>query len=205
MSLTFEKINKQAKAYIFELDQVLIPQKDYDLQVFYLFSQFMEYVEPSINAKILLEAMTERYKDHENEGMFESISKQFNLKPVYEENFDLLFTKAQLPLKLLLYKQSLAFLNFLNEQQKQIFILTMGNPVVQLNKIKQTEWHGLEKVLKVYFCDEYAPKPDAKSLEILLNENELTASEVIFIGSNMEDESFAKNANVNYYSGSFVF
>ena len=35
-------------AFIFELDNVIFPAKDYDLQVYYLFGQFMEFTQPGI-------------------------------------------------------------------------------------------------------------------------------------------------------------
>ena len=43
--------------------------------------------------------------------------------------------------------------------RKKIFIVTNGNPEQQLNKIKQTEWHGLEPYLTCYFADEIAQNP----------------------------------------------
>ena len=62
-----------------------------------------------------------------------------------------LFSNAKLPLKLLLYKECLELLQEIIVNRKQVFVLTAGLPEVQLNKMKQTEWHGLDKFLKIYF------------------------------------------------------
>src|SRR5690606_8877455 len=166
-------INPLKKAFIFEVDDVLIPQKDYDLQVYYLFANFIEYLESFPPAKDMITFMSKRYDIHRNEKMFEEVQKTFGLDAKYLENLKLLFSNANLPLKLLLYKEMLDFLQEIVIEKMQIFILTKGEPQCQLNKIKQTEWNGLEKYLKVYFVDEFIDKKQAFSN--LLTENDLNA------------------------------
>ena len=43
--LNYTNIPASKKAFIFELDNVLYPEKDYLLQVYYLFASFLEYTE----------------------------------------------------------------------------------------------------------------------------------------------------------------
>jgi phosphoglycolate phosphatase-like HAD superfamily hydrolase len=184
--MDYSSIPKNKTAIIFEFDDVLFPQKDYDLQVYYLFSNFIEYLE--------------RYDQHQNHEMFEAISQTFGIDEKYKENLLLLFTHAKLPLKLLLFKEALDLLQELAINRRQIFILTAGDPHQQLNKIRQTEWNGLDKYLKIYFSDEFEKKPSTRAIQNILVENQLNREEVIIIGETEEDRVMAQNCGIDYKS-----
>lgn len=196
--ISYSDLDADKKAFIFELDDVLIPEKDYDLQVYYLFANFVEYLETFPPAQDVVDFAKKRYEIYGKEDMFKALQEAFAIPVKYEENLNLLFTNARLPLKLLLYKEVLELLQEITINRKELYILTSGNPVTQLNKITQTEWNGLEKYLKVYFVDEFEPKPSFTSLDFLLEENKLNKSDVIYIGKNSLDEQFAINADVSY-------
>jgi phosphoglycolate phosphatase-like HAD superfamily hydrolase len=66
--------------------------------------------------------------------------------------------------------------------RKKLFIVTAGDPETQLNKLKQVEWHGLEKYLVCYFADEVAPKPEADMIDKLIDEHNLHRREVLLCG-----------------------
>ena len=140
---------KDKQIVIFELDDVLFPSKDYLLQVYYLFAQFIEYAQQK-NAQSILDFMRSEYESSGTNKLFEKTAQKFELSDTYQHNFDLLHQTARLPLKLLLYNSMLKFLQELVVDRKQIYIVTSGNPEQQLNKIKQTEWNGLEKYLTVH-------------------------------------------------------
>ena len=126
-------ILRDKKVLIFELDDVLIPKKDYDLQVYYLFAHFIEYLESFPPANDVIEFMNKRYVLFGEENMFEEVAKTFGINSKYKENLALLFESAKLPLKLLLFKEALSILQDLVLDRKQIIILTAGNPKQQLN------------------------------------------------------------------------
>ena len=196
--LKYQDIPLHKNAIVFELDDVLIPQKDYDLQVYYLFANFIEYLEAFPPASEMLAFMAKRYEIHRQLLMFEETAKTFGLDLKYQENFNLLFTNAKLTLKLLLYKEALGLLQELIINRKQIYLLTSGNPQQQLNKITQTEWHGLDKYLKVYFADEFEPKPSPISLEYLIEKNDLKKDETMLISNHFVDEELAKETKIDY-------
>jgi phosphoglycolate phosphatase-like HAD superfamily hydrolase len=196
--ISYNDLDADKKAFIFELDNVLIPEKDYDLQVYYLFANFIEYLETFPPAQDMVDFAKKRYEVHGKIGMFKAIQETFGIAEKYEENLALLFTNARLPLKLLLYKEALELLQEITINRKELYILTSGNPATQLNKITQTEWNGLEKYLKVYFVDEFESKPSYTSFNFLLEENKLKKSDVIYFGKNSLDEQFAINAGVAY-------
>jgi len=187
---------KDKKIVIFELDDVLFPEKDYLLQVYYLFAQFIEYTEQK-SARPIIEFMRAEYEDKGAERLFEKTAKQFGIDTKYEYNFDLLHHNARLPLKLLLYKNILEFMQELVLDRKQIFIVTAGKPEQQLNKIKQTEWNGLEQYLTVYFTEELN-QPKAEIFQNILSNNNLSVNQALVVGANKFDEQQSKLINLPY-------
>jgi len=187
---------KDKQIVIFELDDVLFPAKDYLLQVYYLFAQFIEYTEQK-NAQSILDFMRSEYESSETDKLFEKTAQKFELSNTYQHNFDLLHQTARLPLKLLLYKNMLKFLQELVVDRKQIYIVTSGNPEQQLNKIKQTEWNGLEKYLTVYFADELN-QSKAEIFQNILSSNNLSAGNALVVGANKYDEQQSDLVNLPY-------
>ena len=180
--LTCPDIDKGKKAIVFGLDDVLFPKKDYLLQVYYLFAHFLEYMETVPPAKDLTDFLKTAYEHHGESGLFDRAVDMYGIAPKYRENFDRLHTAAKLPMKLLLYQPMLDLMSELNKADKKIFILTAGNPTMQLNKLKHLEWNGLDRLLKVYFQDELAAK-QLHPLHFLLVDNGLQASDAVCIGA----------------------
>lgn len=195
--MAFEDYIKNKKAFILGLDNVIYPEKDYLLQVYYLFAEFMEYSE-QLNAKAILDFMRQEFESHGIVNIFEKTAAQFNIPEKYKGNFILLHQNARLPLKLLLYQQVLSFLQEVVIERKDIFLLIDGDPIQQLNKIKQIEWHGLEQYLKVYFSAEFEPKPSQKSLQYIIEQNQLAKQELLMVGFGAADEEYAINAGIDF-------
>lgn len=193
----FNEYIKDKESFIFELDDVIYPTKDYLLQVYYLFAQFVEYAE-QINASEIVEGMQKIYARDGNEGIFEKTATQFNIPEKYKVNFDLLFLSARLPLKLLMFNEVLAFMQEIVLERKKIFLLIDGDPAMQLNKIKQIEWNGLAQYLTVYFTAEIAPKPSVLALQQLIEEHSLHKKTMLMIGENEIDMTCAAEAGVDF-------
>jgi phosphoglycolate phosphatase-like HAD superfamily hydrolase len=193
--LAFEQYIKGKKAVVFGLDNVLYPEKDYLLQVYYLFSEFISYSE-QMDAKEILAYMTNEYATNGEEAIFEKTAEKFNIPLKYSDNFILLHQTARLPLKLLLYQQILSFLQELVVERIAIFLLVDGKPEEQINKIKQLEWHGLEQHLKVYFTAEFETK--SESLNFIINQHQLTKKDLLMVGFENEEKQFAASAGVDF-------
>jgi FMN phosphatase YigB (HAD superfamily) len=82
--------------------------------------------------------------------------------------------------------------------RKNIFILTHGKTEIQMNKIMQTEWNGLEKYLKVYYAQEINQKPGSDVLSYILKEHDLLRKELLIIGNTLTDQEFALSSGVDY-------
>lgn len=195
--MAFEHYLKNKQAFVFELDDVLYPQKDYLLQVYYLFAQFIEYAE-QISADEILKSMQQTYLPTGSEDIFEKTAAQLDIPLKYKMNFDLLFLSARLPLKLLMFNEMLSLLQEITVERKQIFIFTNGDPMMQLNKIKQMEWHGLENYLTVYFAAETASKPSSEGIQMILDKHNLKKEDVLMVGQLKLDEECAINAGLTY-------
>src|SRR6185312_12856013 len=82
--------------------------------------------------------------------------------------------------------------------RKKIFIVTNGNPEQQLNKIKQTEWNGLENYLTCYFANEVAPKPETDAIDLLIRDHNLQRRNILMIGKEEADEQCAEASGVDF-------
>lgn len=196
--LEYKDIDPRKKAFIFELDNVLYPEKDYLLQVYYLFANFIEFTEGHPPAADLTAFLKTAYMHHGDEGVFYRAREAFGIDEKYRENLDRLYYTARLPLKLLLYKHILKLLQEIIMDRKQIFLVTNGRADIQLNKIRQMEWEGTEKYLKVYFAEETQLKPETDVLTYILSEHNLLRREVVIIGASQTDEEFALACGVDY-------
>ncbi|MBC7616323.1 MAG: HAD hydrolase-like protein [Pedobacter sp.] len=195
--MAFETYIAPNTAFIFGLDNVLYPEKDYLLQVYYLFSEFMEY-SAQLNAQAITDFMQLEYAHHGSVNIFEKTAAKFDIQKKYKSNFLLLHENARLPLKLLLFQKILSFLQEILMDRKKIYLIISGNKLVQLNKIKQMEWHGLEHYLKAYFSQELEPSLTANSIDFVIDQNQLKKEEVLYVGSKLEDQEAAKKAGIEF-------
>jgi hypothetical protein len=194
-----EAANYLAKyqAFIFEYDDVLYPEKDYLLQVYYLFSQFIEYAEQR-DAVEILGYMKADFADNGHEGIFDRTREQFNLDVKFQTNFDLLMQNVGLPLKLLLFDGALRFLQSVVEAQKQIFLLVSGDPVMQLNKIRQMEWNGLETSLTVYFTEEFPDLSTEANILTIADKHGFRVEDALFVGHSSQAILITPASGINY-------
>jgi FMN phosphatase YigB (HAD superfamily) len=194
--MNYSDIDGRKQAFIFELDDVLYPEKDYLYQVYYLFASILEYTE-HIDAKTATDLMVTTYNNEGKSVVFDRLKEQLNVDEKFRGNLNHLLLTAKLPLKLLLFQNMLTLLQDIIVDRKKIFIVTNGNPEQQLNKIKQTEWHGLEKYLICYFANETIPKPDSASIDLLINDHNLQRREVLMIENSATDKLCAEAAGID--------
>src|SRR5258708_24613618 len=95
--------------FIFELDDVLYPEKDYLYQVYYLFASLLEYTE-LIDAKETTNLLINTYISEGKDCVFDRVKERFNINEKHRQNLNNLLINAKLPLKLLLYKKMLSLL-----------------------------------------------------------------------------------------------
>jgi len=184
------------QAFLFELDDVLYPEKDYLLQVYYLFAQFVEYTD-QIAGQEIVSFMEKSYSEEGADAIYDKTAKRFGFGEKFRVNFDLLQENARLPLKLLLFAPVLSFLQEIREAGKPIFLLADGIPAQQLNKIRQIEWNGLELYLKVYFLAETATGSIEETIELIDIEYDLVEKEILLVGLGKPAIRGDRNSEIN--------
>lgn len=195
--IKYTDLDPRLNAYIFELDNVLYPEKDYLFQVYYLFAGFIEYTE-LLDAKVLVNLMVQTFEQEGAGEVFNRVQQRFKLDEKYRFNFEHLHKNAQLPLKLLLFEDKLKLLQDIVVDRKKIFVVTNGDPQLQLNKIKHTDWQGLESYLICYFASETAPKPEPDVIHQLMDDHRLQRRELIMFGNTQADELCAEASGISY-------
>jgi FMN phosphatase YigB (HAD superfamily) len=195
--MKYTDIDSRKQAFIFELDDVLYPEKDYFFQVYYLFAGLLEYT-ALIDARQTTDLMVNTYINEGKEFVFDRLKEKLNIDEKHRNNLKHLMVTAKLPLKLLLYQNMLNLLQDIVVDRKKIFIVTNGDPAKQLNKIKQTEWHGLEQYLIVYFTDESKPKPDTDAIDMLIKEHNLQRRDIVMIENAEIDRLCAESSGIDY-------
>lgn len=178
-----KKIALDKDLYLFELDDVLFPKRDYILQVFYLFGSFYEYAEGDIKASEITQFMSKVYDIHGEDQAFLAAKTMFNIDDKYHDNYKRLMANAQLPVKLILFPEIDYLLKKLTDKKKKIAIFTKGNPVEQLNKLKYIDWSkhsNLKESLKVYFQDELVFR-SINPLEFIAQDYGIDPSRIISI------------------------
>jgi FMN phosphatase YigB (HAD superfamily) len=195
--MKYSDIDKHS-AFVFELDNVIYPEKDYLFQVYYLFASLLEYTE-LFDAKVLTDLMVTTYNTEGKEVVFDRVKEKFAIDEKYRINLQHLLLTVKLPLKLLVYKAVLEVLQDIVVDRKKIFIVTNGNPAMQLNKIKQTEWHGLEAYLTCYFAEETLPMPEPDALHLLMKEHGLKRKDLVMIGNSEAAQLSAEACGIDYH------
>ena len=196
--LKYKDLDKGIKAFVFELDDVIYPEKDYLLQVYYLFANFIEFAEGFPNSKNLTEFFKTAYLHHGGKDIFDRAKEAYGIDEKYRDNFDRLHHSAILPLKLLIYPKILELMQEIVVDRKQLFLITNGKPEVQLNKIRQIEWNGLEKYLRVFYASEIKPKPNPDVLSYIIDNYQLTTKDFMIIGTSEIDQEFAVSTGVDF-------
>jgi FMN phosphatase YigB (HAD superfamily) len=202
-TITYSDIDPRKKAFIFELDDVLYPAKDYYYQIYYLFANLLEYTELN-SASQTTDLMIDTYTKKGEGEVFDTIVSQLNVEEKYRKNLEIMLLTARLPLKLLLYKNMLTFIQEVVLDRKKLFIVTNGNPQMQLNKMRQAEWHGLETYLTCYFTEEILPKPEPDTLHLLMKEHGLERRDLVMIGNSDTDSLCAEACGVDYLNATEI-
>jgi|SRR5690554_6180546 len=188
------------KAVIFDFDNVLYPERDFLLQVYYLFAHFVEFTTGEAVANELLERFKAEYEASGTEQLFSRVQDKFPIIGEFNENFERLHHQAQLPLKLQLNAGMEKLLTKLVKDDKFILILTGGDPLGQLNKIKQVEWKGLENHLKLYFEDELN-FTQTEAIPYISSELNLSPADLSYMGQSSAILKSAQALGVEIYTG----
>lgn len=180
------------EVFIFELDDVIFPRKDYVLQIYYLFAAFIEYAELQPSAQTLVQTFKEVYEVEGEQDIFKKIAPVFHIPEKYEAQLLNLYHTARLPQKLWMFQKIVELMQALQANGKKLWIVTQGNIQEQLNKIKQLDWNGLQHAVQVFFVDEHPEKNKALLMTELLEKQSISAPHAVLIYAHSQDHMMAK-------------
>ncbi len=196
-AISYNDIDPGKKAFIFELDDVLYPAKDYYYQIYYLFANLLEYTELNSAARTT-ELMIDTYIKKGSGKVYSELVSQLSIEEKYRDKLEIMLLTSRLPLKLLLFKNMLSFMQEVVTDRKRLFIVTNGSPQQQLNKLRQIEWHGLEPYLTCYFTDESLPKPEPDVIHLLMKEHNFDHRDLLMISGSETDRLCAETCGIDY-------
>lgn len=190
-------MSKKYSAFIFDLDNTLIFENDY---LFAAYKQIAINVQEKyqIPKNTIEEYLINSFIQNGRNNIFNKMINQFDLPQAELQNFLETLRTVKINPKIRIKDFVSKDLKDLILQNKSLFILTNGNPIQQQNKYKNIEWDGLDLFIRIYYSNLYKPKPSGKSLDILINENNLDRRDCLMIGDQDTDKECARNADVDF-------
>ncbi|MDB5158173.1 MAG: dUMP phosphatase, partial [Mucilaginibacter sp.] len=83
--MKYSDLDRNKSAFVFELDNVIYPEKDYFFQVYYLFASFLEYTE-LFDAKVMTDLMVATYNAEGKDHVFDKLKEKFAIDEKYRIN-----------------------------------------------------------------------------------------------------------------------
>lgn len=176
--------------YLFDLDNTLINEETYLLVTYRRIAELN-----NLNVKDLFDLYHKEGKDY----IFQKMKTCFCI----EQNIDQLKEiqrTIQLKGKMTIPNRILDYLTDKISFQNKIFVVTNGNILQQMNKVRQTEWHGLDQFITFVYANMIYPKPDARLYLYLKKKYNLLNAQTIMIGDSEIDKQFAKNSKIKFIS-----
>lgn len=182
--INYQQLPAEKSVFVFELDDVIYPKREYLIQVYYLFANFLEFTDGKPLQADLVKFFINHLDKKGEELIFQHAQEAFGFDQNYLENFERLLVNAVLPTKLLMSEGVEELLNAIIQHDKRICILTKGNPLMQLNKIKHIQWGILASHLKLYFVDELEFR-QIDPLEFIAEELEVAKKSIVYFETSL--------------------
>lgn len=188
------------KVLVFDLDNTIYPELEYLKRAYcYLSSKVVEEYPCKIKDKnILCEYLTNEFILRGRKGLFQKFIKKFNIMDITID--EMLFFIRSVPIEensIMIYPEIESIINKYYKE-KDIFILTNGNPIQQNNKIFALNIPH-KKDIKVIYASSLGPdyeKPNPYYVENDIKNNKYGKDDIIIIGDSQIDEEVSINANV---------
>ncbi len=184
--------------FIFDLDNTIYNEEDYLFQAYQVICDRYSALEPGQNKKSLFDLMIKIYYQEGRDKLFDKFLETTGS----DKDHMVLFLKILRTFKpekpLLINKTLLEFLHLLAGKNKNIYVLTNGNPQQQRNKIRHIKWDGLKKHINFVFAEEIGRKPSPAGVFHILKASGIGNGSAIFIGDKETDRICAEEGGVQY-------
>lgn len=191
--------------YIFDLDDTLYSEIDYLSKMYENMGELV-HIETGLDSNNFTQKLIERFLTEGRTDLLNWAAASFELNEEYWIPKFLEVMRTSDAGELLLRQIPKRVLAVLSERGKNVLILTNGNVVQQKNKIKAlTEIQHLVQFEKIYFANQFEPKPSRRSFDVMLSNNHADKGKGIMVGDSIVDERFAINSNLHFKHESEFF
>jgi HAD superfamily hydrolase (TIGR01549 family) len=137
-------------------------------------------------------------KRHE---LFDRFLNQFHLDGSVKQEMLHLLRTFRVSEPLVLYPGMKRLIDTLIIQKKQRYIITNGNVEQQKNKVEQL---GIESLFDgIIYANEFSPKPNTASWEVLRAKFQLNRSETVYVGDSESDRTFADRCDIAFIEAGY--
>jgi HAD superfamily hydrolase (TIGR01549 family) len=186
--------------FIFDLDNTIYNEEDYLFQAYKAISQKLEEFTNRHNKNDLFVLIMDIYRKKGREKLFDKFLAGSGLDSGYLPVCLKILRTFKPDKQIEINPKMEKILWSLLEKQKQIFVLTNGNPDQQRNKIRNIQWKGIDEKITFIFANEIEPKPSPEGIRHILKLTGIEKDKTILIGDSEVDLECASRGEIRFVS-----
>jgi HAD superfamily hydrolase (TIGR01549 family) len=186
--------------FIFDLDNTIYNEEDYLFQAYKAISQKLEEFTNRHNKNDLFVLIMDIYRKKGREKLFDKFLAGSGLDSGYLPVCLKILRTFNPDKQIEINPKMEKILWSLLEKQKQIFVLTNGNPDQQRNKIRNIQWKGIDEKITFIFANEIEPKPSPEGIRHILKLTGIEKDKTILIGDSEVDLECASRGEIRFVS-----
>jgi phosphoglycolate phosphatase-like HAD superfamily hydrolase len=192
-----DEIASNYKVVVFDYDDTLVSEKEF---LFFTYRQIaaLVYRSHKIPENEVFEYLKNEFELHGRDLLFNKLIRKYNLPITMLSDLLGLMRTAVISPALTLLPGMKSLLKRILEKDVKVYVLTNGNHLQQINKIRHTQWEGLEKRISFVFADLHEPKPSPVCLQLIQKQTNTDCRDMVFIGDSEIDYQCALNAKVPF-------
>lgn len=189
---------KKYNLLVLDLDNTLINEIDYLFPAYEAIADYIVMVTDFEKYNIST-FLKDEFIGNGRKDLFQKLIRKFQLSEVMYVHFLNILRTVELVNKIPICKPIESYLNK-NYSFSEAVIYTNGNPVQQLNKIRQTDWSSINlKMFPPILANLIAPKPDIGGLKHFLScYHEYNIDDILYIGDSEVDRVCASKMSIDY-------
>jgi HAD superfamily hydrolase (TIGR01549 family) len=184
--------------FIFDLDNTIYNEEDYLFQSYKAISQKLGGLTNRHNKNDLFTLMMEIYRKEGREKLFDKFLAGAGIDSGYLAVCLKILRSFNPEKRIEINPKMEKIMRSLVEKQKQIFVLTNGNPEQQRNKIRNILWNGLDEKITFILANEIEPKPSPEGIRHILKLTGIEKDKTILIGDSKVDLDCASRGEIRF-------
>lgn len=184
--------------FIFDLDNTIYNEEDYLFQAYKAISQKLGGLTNRHNKNDLFTLMMEIYRKEGREKLFDKFLAGAGIDSGYLAVCLKILRSFNPEKRIEINPKMEKIMRSLVEKQKQIFVLTNGNPEQQRNKIRNILWNGLDEKITFILANEIEPKPSPEGIRHILKLTGIEKDKTILIGDSKVDLDCASRGEIRF-------